>query len=99
MTQDKIAADRYDNVGLTTAIKLESRLEGDALLRGGCLGVCRLSSIESIDIGLMMLLVVKLHDLTADEWLKGIIAVRKIRESVLAGHVQLMVVQAVCCCG
>ena len=38
----------------------------------------------------MMLLVVKLHDLTADEWLEGIIAVREVRECVWAGHVQFV---------
>jgi hypothetical protein len=35
----------------------------------------------------MMLLVVKLHDLPANERLEGIIAIREIGESMLAGHV------------
>jgi len=74
-------------VDMSTAVELESSLEGDTLLGGGCLGICSLCGIESVDVSLMMLLVVKLHDLSANERLKGIIAVREVRESVLAGHV------------
>jgi hypothetical protein len=91
MIQDKEIADGSDSVVLTTTVELEGSLQCNALLGRGCLGICGLSSVESIDVSLMMLLVVKLHDLAADEWLEGVIAVREVRESVLAGHVG--------CCG
>ncbi len=66
----------------TTTVKLESGLERDALLGRRCLSVGGLSCVQRIDIGLMVLLVVKLHDLTGNEGLEGIVAVREIGKSV-----------------
>lgn len=61
-------------------------MEGDALLGGGSLCVGLFSGVESIDISLVMLLVVKLHDLTGDEGLESVIRVREVGKSVLARH-------------
>lgn len=71
---------------LTTAVELERRLEGDALLRGGGLRVRLLGGVERGHVGLVVLLVVKLHDLAGDERLERVVRVRKIGELVLAGH-------------
>lgn len=69
---------------LTTAIEPERGLESDALLGGRSLGVCGLSGVESVDVCLVVLLVVKLHDLAGNKGLEGIVAVGEIRQSV--GH-------------
>jgi len=50
-------------VDVTTAVELESSLKGDALFWSGSFGVCSLRGVKCGDIGLMMLLVVKSHDL------------------------------------
>lgn len=69
---------------LTSAVELERGLEGDALLRGGSLGVGLLGGVERVHVGLVVLLVVKLHDLLGDEGLERIVAVREVGENV--GH-------------
>jgi len=66
-------------VDMASAVKLKGSLECDALLRGGGLGVRRLSGVECVDVGLMVLLVVKLHDLPRDKGLKGIVGVGEVR--------------------
>lgn len=48
---------------LTTAVELERSLESDAFLGGGSFGVGGLSGVERVHVGLMVLLVVELHDL------------------------------------
>lgn len=48
----------------TTTVEFQGRLEGDAFLWGGRLGVRQLGSVEGVDVSLMVLLVMKLHDLT-----------------------------------
>ena len=72
----------WTRAALTSAVELEGSLEGDALLGGGRLGVGLLGGVEGVHVGLMVLLVVKLHDLTADEGLKRIVGVREVGESV-----------------
>jgi hypothetical protein len=72
---------------LTSAVELERSLEGNALLGGRGLGVSLLGRVQSVDIGLVVLLVVKLHDLAGDERLEGIVGVGEVGESVLARHV------------
>jgi hypothetical protein len=71
---------------LTTTVKLECGLEGDTLLGSLRLCVGLLGSVESIHVGLVMLLVVKLHDLARDVRLEGIVGVGEVGESVLARH-------------
>lgn len=61
----------------TTTVELEGSLEGDALLGGRALRVCRLGSVKSIDIGLVVLGVVQSHDLLGNERFEGIVSVRK----------------------
>ena len=48
----------------TTTIKLQCRLKGNAFLGGRGFSVSLLSSVEGGDVSLMVLLVMKLHDLT-----------------------------------
>lgn len=72
---------------LTTAVELERSLEGDPLLGSLRLRVGLLGSVEGVHVSLMMLLVVKLHDLAGDVGLEGIVGVGKVGESVLARHV------------
>jgi hypothetical protein len=48
----------------TSTIKLQGRLKGDAFLGGRGFGVRLLGGVEGIDVSLMVLLVMKLHDLT-----------------------------------
>jgi hypothetical protein len=48
----------------TTTVKLQGRLEGDALSGGASAGVSLLGSVEGVDVSLMMFPVMKLHDLT-----------------------------------
>ena len=49
---------------MTAAIELESRLELDAVFGRVGLGIGLLGGVKAVDVGLMVLLVVKLHDLT-----------------------------------
>lgn len=73
-------------VDMTTAIETKRGLQGDALFRGSRLGIVVLGSIERIDIGLMMLVVMEAHDLCDDVRLERIIAVREIGKGVCARH-------------
>ena len=57
-------------IDVTAAIELESRLELDAVFGGVGLGIGLLGGVKAVDVGLMVLLVVKLHDLTRDMGLK-----------------------------
>ena len=61
---DRLIVDRRNVDFLrTTAVELQGRLEGDAFLGGGSFGVRLLGSVEGIDVSLMVLLVMKFHDL------------------------------------
>ena len=53
-------------IDVTAAIELESRLELDAVFGGVGLGIGLLGGVKAVDVGLMVLLVVKLHDLTGN---------------------------------
>lgn len=61
----------------TSSVEFEGSQESDFLLGG--LSACEagLSSVQAVDIGLMMLSVVKSHDLSADVGLESIVAVRE----------------------
>lgn len=59
-------------VRITSAIELECSLQGDPLASGGRLDVCLLCSIETIYIALMVLSVMKLHDLSRDVRFQGL---------------------------
>lgn len=74
---------------LTTTVELESTLESNSLLGSASLGVSLLGGVQSVNIGLMVLLVVKLHDLAGDVGLESIVGVRKVGESV-ARHVSVV---------
>ena len=73
-------------VDVTTTVEAKSRLEGDALFRGRCPGVVVFCSVEGIDVCLVMLVMVQLHDLCDDVWLECIVAVRQVGEGVCARH-------------
>lgn len=74
---------------MATGVELDvllQREEGGNVLvlhRGGlrCEG-----GIEVIHVGLMVFLVVNLHDLRRNDWFQGLLAVSDILISVLAGH-------------
>ncbi len=55
-----------DSGKYTSAIELECSLQSDPLASRGCLDVCLLCSIETVYIALMVLGVMKLHDLSRD---------------------------------
>ena len=76
---------RYATIELTTTVELQSGLKRNPLLGGAGLGVSLLSGVKSVDIGLVVLLVVKLHNLLVDERLEPIVGIREVGESV-SGH-------------
>jgi hypothetical protein len=51
---------------ITSAVELECSLQSDSLASRGRLDVCLLCSIETVYIALMVLGVMKLHDLSRD---------------------------------
>ena len=48
----------------TTTVKFQGRLKDDAFLGSTSLSIRLLGSIEGVDVSLMVLLVMKFHDLT-----------------------------------
>lgn len=72
-------------VNVASTVETESCLEGDALLGCRCFGICRFGCIERIDVGLVVLRVMELHDLLRDVGLKGIVSIGERGKSV--GHV------------
>lgn len=70
----------------TPTVEFQGRLEGDAFLGGGSLGVRLLGSIEGVDVSLMVLLVMEFHDLLGDVRLESIVRVRQVGECVLRGR-------------
>lgn len=48
----------------TTTVELQGRLKGNAFLGGRGFSVGLLGGVEGVDVSLMMLLVMELHDLT-----------------------------------
>jgi len=71
-------------IDVTTAVELEGSLESDALFGSRSLCVSSFGSVERVDIGLVVLGVVKSHNLLRDVWLKSIVGVRERRQTV--GH-------------
>lgn len=69
----------------TTAVEPERGLESDALLGSAGLGVGLLCGVEGGHVGVVVLLVVKLHDLPGDVGLEGVVGVGEVGEGV-AGH-------------
>lgn len=67
---------------LTSTVKFECGLEGDALFWGSCFGICGLGSIEGVHISLMVLGVVEAHDLLRDIGLEGIVEIRELGEGM-----------------
>jgi len=67
---------------ITSAVELEGSLQSNTLLGRGsdCIGLLR--CIQSVDIGLMMLSVVKNHNLLRDVWFKSLVLVWKLRKCV-----------------
>ena len=82
--RDRACASRRIRRILTTTVELERGLEGDALLGGRGLGVGLLGGVERVHVSLVVLLVVKLHDLPRDEGLERIVGVGEVGENV--GH-------------
>jgi hypothetical protein len=68
----------------TSPVELEGSLERDSLLGSGRFGVGTFSSVQGIDVCLMVLSVVESHDLLGDVRLESIIGVGKRGERV--GH-------------
>ena len=58
--------------GRTTAVELERRLESNALLGGMRFGVGLFSSVETVNVGLVVLRVVQRHDLLRDMGFKSL---------------------------
>jgi len=67
----------------TTTVEFQGRLEGDAFLGSGRLGVRQLGSVEGVDVSLVMLIVMECHDLLRDVRLEAIVRVRQGREGVV----------------
>lgn len=66
---------------MTTAVELEGGLEGDEALdvRSGLeLGKVLLGGVEASDVGSVVLVVVKSHDLLRDRGLKGLRGVARV---------------------
>jgi len=78
---------------VTAAVELDSGLEGDGL--GGLAageGVLHLlqGRVEVVDVSVVVLLVVDLHDLPADHRLKGRVAVGQLWQRVLLSDASLL---------
>lgn len=74
-------------VDVSTAVKVDSLLEGDGgfdVLLVECLAELLFSGVETVDVGLMVLGVVKLHDLGRNGGLECTIVVREVGKGVLA---------------
>ena len=76
-------------VQVTTAIELQSSLQanhgGDVVL-GHRLRQLLLGHVEIVDVGGVVLAVVQLHDLGADDGLQGVVVVWKVWQAVLGSH-------------
>ena len=78
---------------MTATIELEGTLETDDgvdIVLGHGLRQLLLGHVEVVDVGLVMLAVVELHDLGADDGLQGIVIVGKVGQAVLATHTEIM---------
>ena len=76
---------------MTAAIELERALETDDgvdIILGHGLGQLLLRHVEVVDVGLMMLAVVELHDLGTDDGLQCVVVVGEVRQTVLAAHTE-----------
>ena len=74
---------------MSSAIKLQSSMEtnhrGHVVL-GDSLGQLLLGNVEVVNVGGVVLAVVELHDLGADDRLQGVVVVGKVGEAVLPPH-------------
>lgn len=73
-------------VDMPTAVKLDSRLASNGsldIVLGKGIGEGLLCSIEVVDVRVVVLGVVDLHDLSRNCWLKGIVVVGELGEGVL----------------
>jgi len=64
-------------VNVTTTIEFQSSLQGNSLLGGGSFLVSLGRGVKGVDVGLMVLRVVKLHDLLRDVGLESIVLIRQ----------------------
>jgi hypothetical protein len=69
---------------ITSSVELKSGLKGNALFGGRCFCIRRLGGVQRVNVGLVVLGVVKHHDLVRDIRFKGIVGVGKRRKSI--GH-------------
>ena len=53
---------------------------------GLCFHELLLRLVQHVDVNLVVLLVVDLHDLSRDDWFQSIVVVRQIRKGVLAAE-------------
>ena len=72
---------------MSTTVELERLEEGDTFLGRGSGSLRLFGRVERVDVRLVVLLVVELHDLARDEGLERIVGVGEVGESVLARHV------------
>lgn len=63
---------QFENALLTASVELDSSLERNLVLVGRSLVVCLFCCIQTINIGLVMLLVMEGHNLLRDIWLQGL---------------------------
>jgi hypothetical protein len=94
-----------DGILRTTTVEFQGRLEGDAFLGGGRLGVRQLGSVEGVDVSLVVLIVMECHDLLRDVRLEAIVRVRQGREGVVTNRRRrhgscggCVCVRGNCCC-
>jgi hypothetical protein len=66
----------------TSSVEFEGCLESDAFLWCGSFGVGTLCGVQSVHVCLVVLFVVKLHDLAGDVRLKSVIWIREVWENV-----------------
>ena len=59
-------------VDVTSTVELQRRLQRDDLLGSFSLGEGHLRSVQTVHVGLVVLGVVKLHNLLRDVWLEGL---------------------------
>jgi hypothetical protein len=72
MSRERLKLGREGGCGRTAAIELDGRLERDALADGAGLGGGILCGVQAVNVGLVVLLVVELHDLFGDVGLEGL---------------------------
>ena len=76
----------------TSTVKFQSGLQSNPFFCGGSIFVSLSRCVESVDVGLVMLRVVKRHDLLRDVGLESIVFIRQGRQS--EGHLRIVVIAA-----